>query len=62
MYSKFLSVDFASNINPSQYWKDPGAVNGAGLVKNINTDRFLGILGVIVQASFSFQGMELVAM
>ena len=26
------------------------------------TDRFLGILSVFVQAAFSFQGMELVAM
>jgi len=35
---------------------------GAGLVKNVNTDRFLGILTVLVQAAFSFQGMEYVAM
>jgi amino acid transporter len=45
-----------------QYWKDPGAINRAGLVENIGTDRFLAILSVIVQAAFSFQGMELVAM
>lgn len=44
-----------------RYWKHPGAVAGAGLVKNVNTDRFLGILSVLVQAAFSFQGMELVA-
>ncbi|KIL65243.1 hypothetical protein M378DRAFT_162180 [Amanita muscaria Koide BX008] len=44
-----------------RYWKTPGAINRAGLVSNINTDRFLAILSVIVQASFSFQGMELVA-
>jgi len=44
-----------------RYWKNPGAVAGAGLVSNINTDRFLGILSVLVQAAFSFQGMELVA-
>ncbi|KAF9466187.1 general amino acid permease 1 [Collybia nuda] len=44
-----------------RYWKHPGAVAGAGLVSNVNTDRFLGILGVLVQAAFSFQGMELVA-
>jgi amino acid transporter len=44
-----------------RYWKHPGAFAGAGLVKNVNTDRFLGILSVIVQAAFSFQGMELVA-
>lgn len=32
------------------------------MVSNVNTDRFLGILSVLVQAAFSFQGMELVAM
>ncbi|KAM6495240.1 general amino acid permease 1 [Amanita muscaria] len=46
----------------ASYWKNPGAINRAGLVNNINTDRFLAILSVIVQASFSFQGMELVAL
>ncbi|KAF8628718.1 hypothetical protein AX17_005940 [Amanita inopinata Kibby_2008] len=44
-----------------RYWKHPGAVNRAGLTSNINTDRFLAILSVLVQAAFSFQGMELVA-
>jgi len=44
-----------------RFWKNPGAVAGAGLEpKHIGLDRFLGILGVIVQAAFSFQGMELV--
>lgn len=44
-----------------RYWKNPGAVAGAGLEpKHIGLDRFLGILGVIVQAAFSYQGMELV--
>ncbi|KAJ6606997.1 general APC amino acid permease [Mycena sp. CBHHK59/15] len=43
-----------------RYWKNPGAVNRAGLVENVNTDRFLAILNVIIQAAFSFQGMELV--
>lgn len=46
-----------------QYWKNPGAVAGAGLEpKHVGLDRFLGILSVIVQAAFSFQGIELVAM
>jgi yeast amino acid transporter len=44
-----------------RFWDHPGPLAGAGLVKNVNTDRFLGILSVIVQAGFSFQGMELVA-
>ncbi|KAG1795908.1 general APC amino acid permease [Suillus variegatus] len=45
-----------------QYWKNPGIFAGAGLEpQHIGLDRFLGLLSVIVQASFSFQGMELVA-
>jgi len=45
-----------------QYWKNPGIFAGAGLEPpHIGLDRFLGLLSVIVQASFSFQGMELVA-
>ncbi|KIM68247.1 hypothetical protein SCLCIDRAFT_106282 [Scleroderma citrinum Foug A] len=45
-----------------QYWKNPGVLAGAGLEPNhIGLDRFLGILSVLVQAAFSFQGMELVA-
>ncbi|KAN0132710.1 Amino acid permease/ SLC12A domain containing protein [Lactarius tabidus] len=43
------------------YWRHPGALNGPGLVNNKTTDHFLGWLGVLVQAGFSFQGMELVA-
>ena len=44
-----------------QYWKNPGSFNGPGLVKNKTTDNFLGWVSVLVQAGFSFQGMELVA-
>nr|VWP00245.1 Extracellular lipase (EC [Ganoderma boninense] len=45
-----------------QYWKNPGPLNGAGLTpKQPHLDQFLGILSVLVQAAFSFQGMELVA-
>lgn len=56
-------IEYETHCDPSsQYWKNPGALAGAGLVKNVNTDRFLGILTVIVQAAFSFQAMELVAM
>ncbi|KAF8273091.1 general amino acid permease 1 [Lactarius quietus] len=43
------------------YWKNPGALTGPGLVKNKTTDHFLGWVSVLVQAGFSFQGMELVA-
>ncbi|KIJ06546.1 hypothetical protein PAXINDRAFT_20262 [Paxillus involutus ATCC 200175] len=44
-----------------RYWKDPGPFSRAGLVSNLNLDRFLGFLSVIVQAGFSFQGMEIAA-
>lgn len=44
-----------------QYWRDPGAIARAGLVDNVAADKFLAILSVIVQATFSFQSMELVA-
>ncbi|KAI0091605.1 general amino acid permease 1 [Irpex rosettiformis] len=45
-----------------QYWRNPGAFAGAGLEPNhIGLDRFLGILNVLVQAGFSFQGLELTA-
>ncbi|KIJ65409.1 hypothetical protein HYDPIDRAFT_27419 [Hydnomerulius pinastri MD-312] len=45
-----------------QYWKNPGVFAGAGLEpNNVGLDRFLGILSVLVQAAFSFQGMEIVA-
>ncbi|KIK80906.1 hypothetical protein PAXRUDRAFT_833229 [Paxillus rubicundulus Ve08.2h10] len=45
-----------------QYWKNPGVLTGAGLEPNHpSLDKFLGILSVLVQAAFSFQGMEIVA-
>ncbi|KAI0343336.1 general amino acid permease 1 [Trametopsis cervina] len=45
-----------------RYWKNPGALSGAGLEPNhVGLDRFLGILTVLVQAGFSFQGLELAA-
>ncbi|KAG8739794.1 hypothetical protein FRC10_005177 [Ceratobasidium sp. 414] len=44
-----------------RYWKNPGAFNTYIVDSPVSTGRFLGILGVLVQAAFSFQGMELVA-
>ncbi|KAJ3554850.1 hypothetical protein NM688_g2893 [Phlebia brevispora] len=45
-----------------RYWRNPGPFAGAGLEpKHIPLDRFLGMVSVLVQAAFSFQGMELVA-
>ncbi|KAH7909949.1 amino acid permease/ SLC12A domain-containing protein [Hygrophoropsis aurantiaca] len=44
------------------YWKNPGVFNGSGLEpKHLNLDRFLGVVSVLVQAAFSYQSMELVA-
>ncbi|XP_006461751.1 hypothetical protein AGABI2DRAFT_205624 [Agaricus bisporus var. bisporus H97] len=60
-----LIVDLGGGPNGERigfrFWNHPGAFNRAGLVTNLNTDRFLAWLGVLVQAGFSFQGMELVA-
>ncbi|KIM29391.1 hypothetical protein M408DRAFT_112567 [Serendipita vermifera MAFF 305830] len=42
-----------------RFWSDPGPFREY-LVEG-NTGRFLGLLSVIVQASFTFQGVELVA-
>ncbi|PCH44562.1 general amino acid permease 1 [Wolfiporia cocos MD-104 SS10] len=45
-----------------RYWRNPGPVAATGLEpKLIGLDRLLAIISVIVQAAFSFQGMELVA-
>ncbi|CCM02658.1 uncharacterized protein FIBRA_04762 [Fibroporia radiculosa] len=45
-----------------RYWKNPGTLTGAGLEpKHPHLDKFLGVLSVIVQAAFSFGGMELIA-
>ena len=45
------------------YWRHPGPWGpGEGLVKNINTDRFLGWLSSLISAAFTFQGCELVAL
>lgn len=45
-----------------QYWRNPGALNArSDLVSNVGLGRFLAIISVLVQAAFSFQGMELVA-
>lgn len=45
-----------------RYWKNPGALNArSDLVNNVGLGRFLAIVSVLVQAAFSFQGMELVA-
>ncbi|ODQ45213.1 hypothetical protein PICMEDRAFT_17703 [Pichia membranifaciens NRRL Y-2026] len=43
-----------------RYWRHPGPWGaGAGLVKNKNTDRFLGWVSSLINAAFTYQGVEL---
>ncbi|KAL5512044.1 hypothetical protein ACEPAH_5263 [Sanghuangporus vaninii] len=46
-----------------RYWKNPGAMAQFDLVSSdkVGLGRFLGLLSVLIQAAFSLQGMELVA-
>ncbi|KDQ19092.1 hypothetical protein BOTBODRAFT_103181 [Botryobasidium botryosum FD-172 SS1] len=44
-----------------RYWKNPGALNTFLVDSPKSTGRFLALIGVLIQAAFSFQGMELVA-
>lgn len=43
-----------------RYWKDPGMFGPGILVKDIKFGQFLGILSALVNAAFTFQGVELV--
>lgn len=43
-----------------RYWHNPGALNT--YLEEGGTGRFLAIMGAVVQAAFSFSGMELVAL
>lgn len=61
-----LIIDLGGGPNHERlgfrYWKNPGALAPSPLTpNNIPLGRFLGILSVLVQAAFAFQGMELVA-
>ncbi|KAI0035884.1 general amino acid permease 1 [Vararia minispora EC-137] len=60
-----LIIDLGGGPNHDRigfrYWNNPGALARAGLVDNIATDRFIAIVATFVQAAFSFQGVELVA-
>ncbi|KAF9525951.1 general amino acid permease 1 [Crepidotus variabilis] len=60
-----LVIDLGGTPNHDRigfrYWKNPGAIAPLGLEpKHRNLDKFLAIVSVLVQAAFSFQGMELV--
>ncbi|QPG72703.1 hypothetical protein FOA43_000004 [Brettanomyces nanus] len=42
-----------------RYWRNPGPWGaGAGLASNVKTDRFLGWLSSLVNAAFTYQGIE----
>jgi len=60
-----LVIDLGGGPNHERvgfrYWVNPGALNTYLVTSNVNLGRFLAIMGVIVQAAFSYQGMELVA-
>jgi amino acid transporter len=43
-----------------RYWRHPGPWGaGAGLVSDVNTDRFLGWVSSLINAAFTYQGVEL---
>ncbi|GAV26624.1 hypothetical protein PMKS-000078 [Pichia membranifaciens] len=43
-----------------RYWRHPGPWGaGAGLVSSTNTDRFLGWVSSLINAAFTYQGIEL---
>ncbi|KAI5122499.1 hypothetical protein M0805_001407 [Coniferiporia weirii] len=62
-----LVIDLGGGPNHERlgfrYWKNPGALAESPLVAadRVGLARFLALLSVLVQAAFSFQGMELVA-
>ncbi|KAF9234077.1 general amino acid permease 1 [Melanogaster broomeanus] len=60
-----LVIDFGGAPNHEvlgfKYWKKPGPFSRAGLVANQNLDQLLGFLSAFVQATFSFQGLEIAA-
>jgi len=43
-----------------RYWDNPGALARAGLSSNLSTDRFIAFVSVLIQAAYSFSGMEVV--
>ncbi|VEU23567.1 DEKNAAC104707 [Brettanomyces naardenensis] len=50
----------AQGVVGFHHWKNPGAWGpGAGLVSNITTDRFLGWVSSLINAAFTYQGVEL---
>ena len=42
-----------------RYWKNPGPWGPGYLVKNVNTGRFLGWVSSLINAAFTYQGVEL---
>lgn len=55
-----FSSERQQNSYRIQYWNNPGALARAGLVNSLPLDRFLALLSVLVQAAYSFLGVEIV--
>lgn len=56
-----LNMDLTSLYVIHQYWRNPGAMNRAHFVSDLDTDRFLAWINVLVPAAFAYQGMDVVA-
>lgn len=54
-------MDLTSLYVIHQYWRNPGAMNRAHFVSDLDTDRFLAWINVLVPAAFAYQGMDVVA-
>lgn len=61
VYSFIMVVGGGSNgVIGFKYWKDPGLFGPGILVDNLHAGQFLGFLSTLVNAAFTFQGVELV--
>lgn len=60
-----LVIDLGGGPNHERigfrYWRNPGAMNRAHFVSDLDADRFLAWLNVLVPAAFAYQGMDVVA-
>ncbi|ANZ74150.1 BA75_01195T0 [Komagataella pastoris] len=57
----FIMVCGAGQTGPVgfRYWRNPGPWGPGILVSNVNTGRFLGWLSSLINAAFTYQGVEL---
>ncbi|CCH43789.1 Lysine-specific permease [Wickerhamomyces ciferrii] len=59
----FIMVCGAGDMGPVgfRYWRNPGPWGPGILVDNVSTGRFLGWISSLINAAFTYQGTELVA-